>query len=160
MNFAFCDRQLRLAAACTALAAFALSTDGALASRQANATKKVPSQAAQKPSPFADVERLLQEGKFSEARSRLEAELPQNPSSAEGYALLGVLYGEEKNFPEAIKAFEHSLQLDPRSNKARNSLGNIYVIQGHLDLRRRNSGSPFAAIPPTMAGITILGWYS
>jgi tetratricopeptide (TPR) repeat protein len=157
VNFAFCDRRLRLAATCTALAAFTLSTDGALASQQASPSKKAPAQAAQKPSPFADVERLLQEGKFSEARSQLEAELPQNPSSAEGYALLGVVYSEEKNFPEAIRAFEHSLQLNPRSNQARNSLGNIYVIEGHLDLAEKEFRESVRSNPSDNGGNYNLG---
>lgn len=96
-----------------------------------------PQPSAQKPSPFQDVEELLRQGQLAEAKSRLEAEIQQNPTDGEGYALLGVVYTEEKNFPEAVQAFQKSLKLNPRSAKARNSLANLYVIQGNLTLAEK-----------------------
>ncbi len=85
------------------------------------------------PSPFADAEALLQQGKFEEAKERLQEELRQNPSKPEGYGLLGLAYTAEKNYAEAFTAFQQGLQLNPKSTGIRNDMGNLYVLQGNLD---------------------------
>ncbi len=98
---------------------------------------KKPVPTAQKPSPFSGAEELVRQGNFPEAESLIEQKLQENPASAEGYALLGVVQTEEKKYSEAVQAFEHSLKLNPKSNKVRNSLGNLYVLQGNLDLAEK-----------------------
>jgi tetratricopeptide (TPR) repeat protein len=85
------------------------------------------------PSPFADAEALLQQGRFEEAKRRLQEEIKQNPSSADGYGLLGLLCMAEKNYPDALSAFQQGLKLNPRSSGIRNDLGNLYVTQGKFD---------------------------
>jgi len=155
MIFVFSDRWTGLGAV---FAVLTLLPAGNLSARQQlGPVKKTPSQTPQKTSRFADVEQLLREGKLSEAQSRLEADLQQNPASAEGYGLLGVVFSEEKNFPEAIKAFEHSLRLDPRSSKVRNSLGNIFVIEGNLALAEREFRESVRLNPTDSAGNYNLG---
>jgi tetratricopeptide (TPR) repeat protein len=100
---------------------------------QSTPVRSNPPKPAQKPSPFADAEVLLRQGKIEDAKSRIQQELQQNPSNAEGYALLGLVYAEEKNFTEAINALQQALKLEPKSSKLRNNLGNLYVAQGNLD---------------------------
>jgi tetratricopeptide (TPR) repeat protein len=88
-------------------------------------------------SPFADGEALLQQGQLEEARSKIQEELLQNPSNAEGYSLLGLVYTEEKNYAEALAAFEQGLKFDARSTGIRNDMGNVYVAQGKIDLAEK-----------------------
>ena len=88
-------------------------------------------------SPFADAEALLQQGKLEEAKKRIQEELLQNPASAEGYSLLGVVCTEEKNYAEALAAFQQGLKFDPKSTGIRNDLGNLYVAQGKIDLAEK-----------------------
>jgi tetratricopeptide (TPR) repeat protein len=107
------------------------------ATQEAIAPAKKPGQTAHNASPFGDAEELLRQGKFAEAKNRIEEELRQNPSNAEGYALLGLVFTQENNYSEASSAFEQSLKLDPKSNKVRNSLGNIYVLQGKPELAEK-----------------------
>ena len=70
-------------------------------------------------------------------RRRLEEELTEHPSSAEGYALLGIVYSEQKNNTRALAAFEKALKLDPKSTRARNDMGNLYATAGKIDLAEK-----------------------
>jgi len=88
---------------------------------------------ARKLSPFADAEALVQQGKFDEAKVRIQQEIQQNPANSEGYALLGLVYTAEKNYSDALSAFQQGLKLNPKSAGIRNDLGNLYVLQGDLD---------------------------
>jgi tetratricopeptide (TPR) repeat protein len=88
---------------------------------------------AKKPSPFADADALVQQGKFDEAKVRIQQEIQRNPGNSEGYALLGLVYTAEKNYSDALNAFQQGLKLNPKSAGIRNDLGNLYVLQGDLD---------------------------
>lgn len=87
----------------------------------------------ERPSPFADAEALFQQGKFDEAKARIQEEIQQNPSRSEGYALLGLIYTAEKNYTDALSAFQQGLKINRKSTGIRNDLGNLYVLQGQLD---------------------------
>jgi tetratricopeptide (TPR) repeat protein len=101
---------------------------------QQPASAKPPAHPSSKtPSPFADAQALFQEGKFEEAKERLQEELRENPSKAEGYGLLGLVYTAEKNYAGALAAFQQGLQINPKSTGIRNDMGNLYVLQGNLD---------------------------
>ena len=89
------------------------------------------------PSPFEDTKALLSQGRLEEAKSRLQEELKQHPSSAEGYSLLGLVYTEEKDYTEALSAFQQALRLDPKSTRIRNDMGNLYVSLGKTDLAEK-----------------------
>ena len=91
----------------------------------------------QKTSPFEDVKVLLTEGRLEQAQRQLEEELKKHPSSAEGYALLGLVYSEQKNTSAALSAFQQALKLDPKLVRARNDLGNLYAADGKIDLAER-----------------------
>ena len=90
-----------------------------------------------KTSPFEDAKALLTEGRLEEAQRQLEEELNKHPSSAEGYALLGLVYSEQKNTSAALSAFQQALKLDPKSVRARNDLGNLYAADGKIDLAEK-----------------------
>ena len=83
---------------------------------------------------LTEAEALLREGRIAEAKSRIQEELQRNPTNAEAYDLLGVASVNEKDFPGALEAFQHALKLAPNSTRTRNSIANVYVAQGKLDL--------------------------
>jgi tetratricopeptide (TPR) repeat protein len=107
------------------------------ATQQALPNKQATHPASQTPSPFEDSQELIQQGKFEDAKIRIQEELQHNPSNAQGYALLGLVYTAEKNYPEALTAFQQGLKLNPRATGIYNDLGNLYVAQGNLDLAEK-----------------------
>src|SRR6516164_5255242 len=109
----------------------------ASAAQQAPPNKPALQPASKTPSPLADSQELLQQGKFEDARIRIQEELQQNPLNAQGYALLGRVYTAENNYPEALTAFQQGLKLNPKSTGIHNDLGNLYVAQGNLDLAEK-----------------------
>ncbi len=107
-------------------------------SAQQTASRRHPApHSATAQSPFAEAESLLREGHTDEARNEVEKQLKQNPSSAEGYSLLGIVYTSQKNYEEAVEAFQHALNLAPGSTKTHNNLANVYVAQGKLGLAEK-----------------------
>src|SRR5437762_1649113 len=89
------------------------------------------------PSPFLEAETLLRQGSIAEAKSKIQEQLRLNPSSVEGYNLLGIIYSNEQDFANALDAFQHALKLAPNSTKTLNSLGNVYAAEGKLDLAEK-----------------------
>ncbi len=107
------------------------------AGQQAAPSKQSAHPVSKAPSPFADAQALLRQGKFEDAKNRIQEELQQNPSRPEGYGLLGLVYTAQKNYAEALTAFQQGLKLNPKSTGIRNDLGNLYVAQGNLDLAEK-----------------------
>ena len=110
---------------------------GAVSAQTTSSEKNATRAAPKKPSPFEDAKKLLAEGRLEEAQHRLEEELTEHPSSAEGYALLGIVYSQQKNTTAALAAFEKALKLDPKSTRARNDMGNLYASAGKIDLAEK-----------------------
>src|SRR5262249_17303095 len=77
------------------------------------------------------------QGQMEAAKQKLEVELQGDPSSVEGYNLLGIIYSDEKDYANALRAFQYALKLDPGSKRTRNNLGNAYVAEGKLDLAEK-----------------------
>jgi len=86
---------------------------------------------------FQQVESLMQQGRVAEAKTQLQQELQRNPSSVEGYNLLGIIESNEQDYPAAVSALEKALQLAPNSTKTHVNLGNVYVSQKRLDLAEK-----------------------
>lgn len=63
--------------------------------------------------PLAEAQRLLREGRDREALLALEAEVQKNPESSEGWRLLGQLYAELDQDPEAIQCLRRGHEVDP-----------------------------------------------
>jgi len=106
-----------------------------LAAAQAPAHQR--SAAAKTPSQFAEAQQLIGQGRLDEARQEIQAQLKQNPTSVEGFNLLGIVCSSKKDYPAALDAFEHALKLDPKSTKTRNNLANFYVAEQRPDLAEK-----------------------
>jgi tetratricopeptide (TPR) repeat protein len=96
---------------------------------------------------LSEAEDLLREGHVAEAKSKIQEELQHNPTNAEAYDLLGVACVNEKDFPSALEAFQHALKLAPNSPRTRNSIANVYVVQGKLDLAEHELRTVLRAAP-------------
>jgi tetratricopeptide (TPR) repeat protein len=119
-----------------ALGAIFFASQGA-AGKQSAPSKQDAHSVSKAPSPFADAEALLRQGKLEDAKNRIQEELQQNPSRPEGYGLLGLVYTAEKKYTEALSAFQRGLELNPKSTGIRIDMGNLYVAQGNLDLAEK-----------------------
>jgi tetratricopeptide (TPR) repeat protein len=84
-----------------------------------------------------EAEDLLRQGSIDEAKNKIREELQRNPSSVEGYNLLGIVYTDEKDYENALQALQLALKLDPNSTRTLNNLGNLYVAQNKLDLAEK-----------------------
>jgi len=82
-------------------------------------------------------EELRQQGLFDQAKAKVQAELQRNPTSIEAYNLLGFIYVDEKDYGNAVEAFQHALKLAPGSAKTRNNLGNVYLSLQKPDLAEK-----------------------
>jgi len=105
------------------------------------------SQSAKVISPLHEAEELIQQGLFEQARKIVDDQLKLNPSSVEAYNLLGIVYTGEKDYDNAIDAFQHALKLAPDSTKTHNNLGNLYVAQQKLDLAEKEFAKVLSAAP-------------
>jgi len=86
---------------------------------------------------FRQLETLIQQGRLDEAKTAVLEELQLNPSSVEGYNLLGIIESDWQNYPDALAAFQKALRLAPNSTKTHNNLGNVYVVQKRIDLAEK-----------------------
>ena len=100
---------------------------------QSSPARQSSRQSSNMTSPFAEGEKLLRDGRVREAKSKILEELERNPSSAEGYTLLGLACTQTKDYDQALDAFGRALKLNPKSAKVRNNLGNLYVAEEKLD---------------------------
>jgi tetratricopeptide (TPR) repeat protein len=108
-------------------------------------------------SPFLEAETLLRQGLLDQAKQKVQEELAQNPASAEGYKLLGVICSNEKDYANAQEAFEHALKLDANSTGAHNGLGNVYVSEQKLDAAEKEFRSVLRIDPGNRDGNYDLG---
>jgi len=86
--------------------------------------------------PFVEAKTLFQQGSIEEAKNKIQGQLALNPS-VEGYNLLGIVYSSQRDYANALDAFQHALKIDPNSAKTCNNLGNLYVAQEKLDLAEK-----------------------
>ena len=87
-----------------------------------------------------EAEALLRQGSVEEAKQKIEEQLKLNPSSVEGYNLLGIVYSSEKDYDNALQTFQHALTLDSNSTRTQNNLGNVYIAQEKFDLAEKEFG--------------------
>jgi len=100
---------------------------------------------AQKPRPapvpstnaFAAARNFLAQGDLARAREATLAGLKSAPGSVEGYDLLGIIYMQQRDYDEALRAFEHALSLNPRSAATHNNLANCYAQQQKMELAEK-----------------------
>jgi tetratricopeptide (TPR) repeat protein len=103
------------------------------------------------------VQTLIQQGHLAEAKTQLQEELRQNPSSVEGYNLLGIIESSEQDDSNAIAAFQKALQLAPNSTKTHVNLGNVYVAMKKPDLAEKEFRTALRLDPGNQDGNYNLG---
>jgi tetratricopeptide (TPR) repeat protein len=113
---------------------------GSSVAQQSGAARSSPRPASKAPSPFLEAETLLRQGSVEEAKHKIEEQLKLNPSSVEGYNLLGIVYSSEKDYDNALKSFQQALTFDPNSTRTHNNLGNMYLAQEKFDLAEKEFG--------------------
>jgi tetratricopeptide (TPR) repeat protein len=86
---------------------------------------------------FEEVEVLMQQGAIDDAKKKLLELLAHDPSTVEGYNLLGIICTSESDYAGALAAFEQALKIDPNSTRTQNNLGNTYVAEGKLELAEK-----------------------
>ena len=94
-----------------------------------------------------ETENLLAQGRLDEAREKIQEQLKADPSSLEGYNLLGIILSNQKNFPDALDAFQQALRLNPKSVKTHGNLANFYLAEGKPDLAENEFKSALALAP-------------
>lgn len=124
--------------AISALVLLLILCRGYATSQRSSATagaKKSSSAAAQ--SAFQEAESLLGQGLVEQAKEKIQEQLKLNPTSVEGFNLLGIVCAGQKDYGNALDAFQHALKLSPNSTKTHNNLANLYVIQEKSDLAEK-----------------------
>jgi Tfp pilus assembly protein PilF len=96
---------------------------------------------------FAEAQELLSQGHLDEAKQKIQELLKADPTSVEGYNLLGIVFSNGKNFPDALDAFQHALQLNPKSVKTHGNLANFYIAEGKPDLAEKEFKTALALAP-------------
>ncbi len=89
------------------------------------------------PPGLVEAEELLRRGLAEQAKEKVQAELQRNPSSVEGYNLLGIICGEQNDYAGALDAYQRALKLDAGSTRTLNNLGNLYVAEEKPDLAEK-----------------------
>ncbi len=108
--------------------------------QQAAPARSDSRQAAKATSPYLEAESLLRQGPIAEAKQKIEEQLKLDPSSVDGYNLLGIVYSSEKDYDHALESFEHALKIESRFHPTHNNLGNLYVAQDKFDLAEKEFG--------------------
>jgi len=98
-------------------------------------------------SQLREVQTLIQQGAFEQAKKLVDDQLQLNPSNVEAYNLLGIIETNRRNFSEAEQAFQQALRLDPGSKTTHNNLGNLYVAQQKLDLAEKEFNTVLKVAP-------------
>jgi tetratricopeptide (TPR) repeat protein len=75
------------------------------------------------------------------------AALKKTPDDATALAQLGILYGENGMYPEALEQFQKLLAVDKQNAMALNNIGNIYLLQERLDDARQAYEASLKAEP-------------
>jgi Tfp pilus assembly protein PilF len=96
---------------------------------------------------FVEVQELLAQGRLDEAKQKIQEQLKADPSSVEGYNLLGIILSNQKDFLDALDAFQQALRLNPRSVKTHGNLANFYIAEGKPDLAENEFKSALALAP-------------
>jgi tetratricopeptide (TPR) repeat protein len=103
--------------------------------------------APQSSSAFRDVHELLSQGRLDEAKQKIEAQLKDDPSSVEGYNLLAIILSNQRNYPDALDAFQQALRLNPKSVKTHNNFANFYLAEGKPELAEKEFKTALALAP-------------
>ena len=96
---------------------------------------------------FLEAKELLGQGRLDEAKQKIQEQLKDDPTSVEGYNLLGIIYSDQKDYSNALEAFQQALRLNPNSVKTHNNLANFYLTEGKPELAEKEFKSALGLAP-------------
>ncbi len=108
---------------------------GAAQQSSAIASSAQPSSTAS--ATLQQAEALMQQRRLDEAKAKVQEELSRQPSSVEGYNLLGIIASSQQDYVGALAAFEQALKVAPNSTKTHVNLGNVYVAEKKFELAEK-----------------------
>lgn len=76
------------------------------------------------------VKTLVVDGKSNQGITRLNQIVKDSPNNASAYMLLGDIYANQKNYPEAGNAFKKVIQLTPKNSGAYIALAKLDLVRG------------------------------
>jgi tetratricopeptide (TPR) repeat protein len=88
-------------------------------------------------SPLLHAQELIQTGQLDQAKNVINEQLLRDPANVEAYNLMGIILTNEKNYTDALGAFQQALKLKPNSTSTHNNLANLYVAQQKPDLAQK-----------------------
>jgi tetratricopeptide (TPR) repeat protein len=74
-----------------------------------------------------EIKKTIDGQRYNEAIPQLKSFIKKNAKSADAYNYLGFSYRKNGNLPEAFKAYEKALAIDPRHLGAHEYLGEAYL---------------------------------
>jgi len=83
-----------------------------------------------------DIKKTIDKNNYSDAIKMLKTYLRSEPGSADAYNYLGFSYRKSGHLPEAFKAYDKALALDPRHLGAHEYLGEAYLMNKEPDKAR------------------------
>ena len=83
-----------------------------------------------------DIKKKIDKNNYSDAIKMLKTYLKSDPGSADAYNYLGFSYRKSGHLPEAFKAYDKALALDPRHLGAHEYLGEAYLMNKEPDKAR------------------------
>jgi len=98
-------------------------------------------------SKFKDELEALGRQRLSTLSAGYLAALKKTPGDGAALAQLGILYGENGMYAEALEQFQKLLAVDKQSALALNNIGNIYLLQERLDEARQAYEASLKAEP-------------
>ncbi len=133
-----------------------------LALGKSKQAEKEAQQLADSPNPPSQLPLLIARirvalNQTEEALKELAGYLSRNPDSAEAWEVLGHAYFRVDNLPEAAKAYQQSLSLNPGQIEARIGLAGVRLDQGQLSQARAELDVLLAANPDNYRGLRLLG---
>ena len=81
---------------------------------------------------YAQIQRAIQERRFSAAQQKLEAHLMVDSADFRAHLLLGIVYSEQNQMAKSVQHLRHAIRLRPQEPAPHNSLGLVLMRQKKL----------------------------
>ena len=117
--------------------AFALAISVPVSAQHASSTQQRKLSPSSESGDLSQVESLLQQGKFAEAKTSVQEFLQSHSQSVNGYNLLGIICTNQQDYECSLSAFQQALAFNPASARTRTNLGNLYASTGKPDLAEK-----------------------
>jgi len=129
------------------LSVLILLTICGFASAQQRPAKLQSTNQSEENSRLSEIEQLIQQGAFDQAKVRIDDALRANPGDPGAYNLLGIVETSQKDYAEAEKAFQQALRLAPQSPTTHNNLGNLYVSEKKFEAAEKEFNDVLKVAP-------------